>query len=332
MSSIFQNMIVLTLCWFIAIGGGVYTTFFVQPAELERLEKAEQVARMKQAEMASLVAEMSESEFAANDIVTRWNSRYKVIPQTLATEDVIRFLNDLTNDGFNPFDVSFDGMQESSDYNEFSFDIEGRGGFNEVYNLVWSIENDQQLYRIEELELNHFDLITSDPDTGKQRLEVMVSFSFTLHAYFGGAVGLSAGDSEDGAPGASFFSDNDLKAELPEVPLHVLPSRTAGMNPFEPLIMQNIPPNTHGLIDIEEAELLYIVGTDAVLEWDEDEYVVGIGDPVYLGQVISVDPRRGTLVARLNKGGIVDQVELSMDLDELYKQARGSVRLSPSKQ
>lgn len=331
MSNLIQNLIILSLCWLIAMGGGIYTTYFVQPDELERLDKAEQVARMKQAEMAALVAEMSESESRANDVVSRWNARYKVVPRTLGSEDVIRFLNDHSGNGFDPFDISFRGLEETADYNRFDFSIEGRGDFASVYRLIWAIENDRQLYRIENLELHHFDLLSDDPQTGEKRLDMVVKFTFNLSAYFGGAVGLSASDSTEGAPSSQYFSDSDMSISLPSVPEHVLPSREPGMNPFRPLIMENIPPNTYSRVDMEEAELISIVGTEAIILWNEEEYRLGIGDPVYLGQVISVDPKKGKVIASLNKGGILERIELTMELDQLYNQARGSVQLSPTK-
>lgn len=331
MSNLLQNMLILSFCWIVAVGGGVYTTFFVQPDEMERLEKAEQVARMKQAELASLVAEMSESENRANDVVTRWNTRYKVVPRMLGSEEVIRFLNDNSGEGFSPFNITFQGLTSSKDFNRYDFSIQGRGQYDALYKLIWSIENNRTLYRVKDLQLNHFDLLTDDPNTGQKRLDVVVSFSFQLSAFFGGAVGLSASDSTDGAPRSLFFSDSDMDTSLPPVPDWVLPSQTAGMNPFHPLILENIPPNTYQHVDIEQAELLTIVGTEAVLRWNDKEYRMGIGDPVYLGQLISVDPREGRVVASLNKGGILDRVELTMDLDQLYNQARGNVQLTPAK-
>ena len=103
------------------------------------------------------------------------------------------------------------------------------------------------------------------------------------------------------------------------------------MNPFQPLIMENVPPNTYRLIDIEDAELISIVGIEAIIRWQDEEYRLGVGDPVYLGQVISVDPKRGKVSVSLNKGGILERIELTMELDQLYNQARGDVQLSPAR-
>ena len=331
MSNLFQNIIVLTTCWIMTFGGGVYATYVYQPDEMKRLEKAKQVANMKQAELSALMAEMGDSESRASTVSSRWNSRYKIVPKTLGSEDVVAFLNEHTRTGFNPFDITFKSHEESEQFYKLVFAIDGRGDFNNLYELIWAIENSRQLYRIDNLKLTHFDLITGDPQTNQQRLEVLVSFSFEIHAFYGGVAGLSASDGLNDTDGNSQFSDNELYANLPAVPDHVLPARNAVMNPFHPLILENIPPNTYNRVDMEEAELLYIVGTDAVILWNDEEWVIGIGDPVYLGQVISVDPRNGTVIARLNKGGLIDQIELKMDLGDLYKQARGSVQLAPTR-
>ncbi|NQV74301.1 hypothetical protein HQ496_14375 [bacterium] len=330
MSNLIQNIIVLGICWILAIGGGIYVTFVEQPSEMERLSKAEQVANLKQAELSVLMAQMSESESLSNGVVTRWNSRYKVMPRTLSSEDVIALLNGLTEKGFNPFNLSFKEHVESSQFNKFVFSISGRGDFSAVYNLIWSLENSRALYRITDLKLNHFDLITQDPQTLRQRMDVVVNFTFDLEAFYGGVAGLSAEDEMDGAPRSAFFTSIDPTTNLPPVPEHVLPARHAKMNPFHPLIMENIQPNTLNLVDMDKATLVMVAGTDAIVEWEGKTYTLGIGDAIYLGHVISVDPRNGTMLARLNKGGIVDEVELRIKTDALYMQARGNVELTPN--
>ena len=332
MSNVLQNLIVLGICWVIATAGGVYVTFFDQPAEMERLSKAEQVAKMKQAELSSLMAEMNESTTRSASVFTRWNSRYKLMPRTLSSEEVIGELNDLTKRGFNPFDLVFKDHVESSDFNKFVFSISGRGDFSAVYDLIWSLENSRQLYKVHDLKLTHFDLITQDAETKRQKMEIVVNFTFELEAFYGGVAGLSADDELPGAPTNENMPVIDPISNLPDVPESVLPVRHARMNPFLPLILSTNPPNTYNLVDVNEAKLVMIAGTNAILDWDGTTYTLGIGDSVYLGQVISVDPRAGTVLVRLNKGGIVDDVELRIATDALYKQASGAVALSPNQQ
>ncbi len=331
MSNLVQNLIILCFCWAVATASGVYVTFFDQPGEMERLDNAEKVARMKQVELSSLMAEMEDSAGMAGNLVNRWNARYKIVPQALASEEVIRYLNELTQTGFQPFDISFDEHEESPDFSKYVFDITGKGEFSSVYNLIWSLENSRILYLIQDLEMNHFDLITMDAETQRQKMNVVVEFSFTLEAFYGGIAGLSAHDELQGGL-ESALNASDPVAGWPVVPIDVLPARYAVMNPFHPLILEKIPPNTFNLVNLEKASLNMIVGTQAILEWEDELISIGVGDPVYLGQVISVDPRHGTMIARLNKGGIMDEVVLTMEREDLYKQAQGQVQLSPNQQ
>jgi hypothetical protein len=181
---------------------------------------------------------------------------------------------------------------------------------------------------VENLDLSHFDLVDEDQFTGKPRLDVMVSFSFDLHAFYGGTDGLSADDH------GLFASDNSIQVrpqgQLPPVPVSILPDRQPAKKPFHPLILETIPPNTDGLPEIEDAVLVSIMGGRAIFEIKGEMIELGIGDPVYLGQIVSIDPREGLVVARLNKGGIIDEIEMVLETGDLFRQALGPKTLSPT--
>lgn len=332
MSNMLQNLLVLGFCWVVATGGGIWLTFVQQPTEMDRLEKAEKVARMKQTELTSLMSDMSASEGVANEVVTRWNARYKVVPRTLGSEDVIAFLNDNTAVGFKPFDITFQGLSTGSEYNTYTFDITGRGHFRNVYSLIWSVENARQLYRIDNLKLNHIDVRTTDPQTNRTTMDVLVSFDFTLTAYFGGVAGLSATDDAESTNDVLpvLAQTVDPSDDLPPVPMSVLPARAPAGNPFYPHILQDVPPNTYDLVDVESAEFAFIANGEAVFKWQEEYVSVGPGASVYLGKIISVDPMNERVTARLNKGGIVEEVVLELDTGERFRQAIGSSQISPT--
>ncbi len=331
MSNMIQNLLVLGFCWLVATGGGVWLTFVQQPAEMDRLEKAEKVARMKQTELTSLMSDMSASEEIANEVVTRWNARYKVVPRTLGSEEVISFLNQHTQTGFTPFDIMFKGMTNGAEYNTYTFDVTGRGHFKNLYSLIWSIENSRQLYRIDNLKLSHIDIRTVDPRTQRPVMDVMVSFDFTLTSYFGGVAGLSATDEAEQGDALPVLAQSiDPTEDLPQVPLSVLPAREPAGNPFYPHILELIPPNTHNLVDVESAEMVFIANGEAVFKWNDSFVSVGAGESVYLGQIISVDPMNERVTARLNKGGIIDEVVLVLDTGERFRQAIGSSQIAPT--
>ncbi len=329
MGNIYQNIFALGVCFVLVTGGGVYLTFFEQPEEMERLKKAEQLAKSKQVEMEGLMLEVTSSEDEVDQVMRRWRSRYKIIPADLVSEEVISYLNKKTRTGFNPFDIVFRQMTTGPSFNKYIFEVTGRGNFNKLYDLIWSVENERRFYRISNLELSHFDLISTDQETNRDKLEILVSFSFVLDAYFGGAAGLSAGDDFGGA----FSSENGVLTPLPDLsqlPPGILPTRRTSLNPFLPLILDQIPPNTLGLLEIDKADLVSIVGGEAVFETKDGFVSLAVGDNVYLGQITEIDPREGLVRARLNKGGIIDEIEIYLDTEEQFRQAQGALNLTPS--
>lgn len=320
---------VMAAAWLLVSGLGVYYTFFRQPEELEHLRRAEQLTQMKNSEYASLRAEEASLAMMADDAVRKWRARYKVIPQDLRTPDVVAYLNELTQSGFKNFDVTLGGRHQTPDYSYFVFNVTGRGYFNSLYRLVWELENNRYLYRVRDLSLDHIDLVTTDRTLGSERLQVMVSFNGRIEAYFDAVDG--AGAPEEIDPG--LFDERrivvDQGGHLPPVPMEMLPDARPATNPFYPVIMERIPPNTYGLLDVESAEFLSIAGTTAVFRDQTGIRSVSLGDRVYLGEIVEVNAAMGRVVARLNKGGIIDTIERALDMSDRYRQALGPARLTP---
>lgn len=323
------NVIILVFGWLLVTAAGVYFTFFRQPEELEQLQKAEQVARMKNAELISLQSEAVELTDLTNETLRKWQARYKIIPDEIESAEVVGRLNELTQAGFKNFDVSFGGTTTTEDVSFYSFSVTGRGYFSSLYRLIWELENGREMYRIRDLNLDHIDLMTQDATAGAERLEVMVSFTMSIDAYFNGIKGASAPEVMVVRLEDESYVPMDRDSGLPPVPRELLPARQPALNPFFPIIMQQIPPNTYGLIDVEQARLVSIVGEKAVFQDDSGYRTAGVGDSVYLGRIVVVDPVEGRVVAHLNKGGIYDEVELHLQSVERFRQAQGPVKLAP---
>ena len=328
MKNISMNMWVMAAGWVLVTALGVYYTFYRQPAQLEHLEKAEKVAKMKSAELVSLETEHASMAQMAEGALRKWRARYKVIPEELTTADVVGYFNDLTASGFKNFDVTFAGKHQTKDYSVYAFDVRGRAYYNSLYRLIWELENNRNFYRVKDLTLDHIDLVSEDKDLGTQRLEVMVSFSGQIEAYYNGIDGASAPPQFD----ATLYEDKAITVkdeDLPPVPFELLPDVKPATNPFYPAILEQIPPNTYGRIDIEKAKLVSIVGEKAIFQDETGIRSASIGDKIYLGQITEVDPSAGRVVARLNKGGIIDEVIQELETEATYRQAMGPARLSP---
>jgi hypothetical protein len=324
-----MNLVILGLAWALVTAGGVYFTFFQQPEKLDHLQKAEQVARMKQAELVSLQTEQEYLSELTDEALRKWRARYKIIPEKLSSPDIIGYLNQLTGEGFKNFDVSFGGVTQTADYSYSVFNVTGRSYYTSLYRFIWDIENNRDFYRVDNLTLDHIDLVTEDKELKTQRLQVMVSFSFNLKAYFNGIEGASAPDGMLTAGSEELGRSSSRRSDLPPVPREMLPDIRPAVNPFFPVIMEQLPPNTYGYVDVETAKLVSIVGTKAVFHDEKGYRTVQVGEPVYLGRIAEVDPGNGVVLVRLNRGGIVDQVELTLDTGERFRQAQGARSLSP---
>ena len=311
-------------------GLGGYVTFVQQPAELERLEKAAKVEKMKKAELASLVAEYSSSKQEAEATISKWRSRYKVIPDTLSSPEVVSYLSELTQHGFESFDVSLSGIERSDDHSAYAVQAHGRSSFGRLYDLIWRLENSRRFYNVRDLNLSHLDLVTEDKETGRKKMEVMVSFDLGIDAYFGGPESASAGSGTPLGTGENVLPER-MPDDLPPVPQGVLADAQPDANPFYPGVLEQVPPNTRGLIDVEQAEFVSIVDGNAIFRDEQGYRKAGVGDDVYLGQITSVDPVRGQATARLNRGGLLDRVELSLsEAEQAYRQAIGPDELNPA--
>ncbi|GBD02630.1 hypothetical protein HRbin18_02377 [bacterium HR18] len=311
----YNNALLLVVAWLLIAGIGSYLTFVKLPREIEHVERLEKLAHMRESEIGSLLAEYATTEQRAREVESRWRSRYRYIPAKLETPDVVARLNALTRQGFETFNVRLVGLTQEPKVTYYTFSIEGRGYFHHLYRFVWEIENTPELYRIQTLSLDHIDLVKADRQSGRQRMMVMVSFTMQLEAYYGGPPDLQVAHMAD-----------SLYRQLPRA---VFPERNPPVNPFYPGILEQLPPNSDNLIDIEKARLVSIVGGRAVFQDETGLRSVGVGENVYLGQITAIDPIEGRVVARLNRGGILDEVELHLETGERYRQALGPVLLKP---
>jgi len=324
------NIIILSVVWACVLAGGIYITYMQQPEELERLQKAQEAIEMEQAEMRALMSEQADTRAMVDDVMARWKARYKEIPDELSSPSVIGYFNQVTRRGFENFDVTFRGTQRRDDYSLHTYDVQGRGYFNDLYRVVWMLENNRKMYGVRDVRLDHIDVMKEDKERGTDRLQVMVSFRMSVDAYFGGSSTLSAPEEST----LAMLEEYDLPIsqvadDRPPVPAFVLPAERPDMNPFFPGIMDRLPPNTYNLVNVESDELVSIVGDRAVFRSGDGFVSVGEGEDVYLGRLISVDPAEGVVRARLNKGGIMDDIRLEMEVIDRYRQHRGRGVLRP---
>ena len=292
-----------------AIGTGYYVTQKVQTAELARLEEEAEAIRLSAAEVETLLIEEAQVSQSAAEALSRWNARYKVLPDKLSSPDVVNYLNALSQSGFRSFDITLGGITPGAEFSVYTYNITGVAFYESLYGFIWNVENGRGLYRLRDIQVDKAVTTIPNPETDIDRQVVLARFSMSIDAYYGGSRGMSAPDS------------------LVDVPDSVLPPRRPPINPFFPLVFQSLPPNTNDLVDLEEDELISVIGDAAVFSRNGQMRTLRSGDRVYLGRVSHIDPNEARVVIDLNKGGIRERVELDLQTGERYRQALGSVQL-----
>ena len=90
------------------------------------------------------------------------------------------------------------------------------------------------------------------------------------------------------------------------------PLGTIENNPYYPLI-RPIPPNDENLPNVEASRLIALTGRTAhIIDQTGVLKRISIGDRVYLGRLSSINLDSNEAVFQLNRGGIMDQVVLSL--------------------
>lgn len=306
------NTLIVAVLALIVSGAGYYVTEVRQPAELQSIEDARKLARMEKARVEELLVEESRSAELAEEAVRKWRARYKFVPAEMETADILQYVESLTRSGFEAFNIELQGVTPTQDFKYYTFSVSGTAYYNALYDFIWHLENNREFYRIQDLNMDYIDVFDENRETGEQRRLSMVKFGMTLQAYFQGIEGLTA-----------------KREELMPVPTQLLPASAPAHNAFFPQLRPDPPPNDELLVEMEKASLVSILGSKAVVEDERGQHVLEVGDEVYLGEIIEIDPIKIAVRARLNKGGVVEIVELSLDTDdkETFRRAEGDVRL-----
>lgn len=310
MKDAYKNTLVLLILLLLVGAVGGYYVYFRMPERISELKKREKVLRLKEAKLSELFEEQATSRQRAEQMKARWRSRYKTIPGTLRTAEVVQYLNERTRTGYENIGITFEGTEQRSNFKTLTFRVHGQGFFAHFYRLLWQIEQRRELFRISNLNVEHRNVTRPTGGDGGQERFIMTEFSFDLEAYFGGIRGISAPE------------------QVASIPSEVLPPESPEVNPFYPVIMRDLPPNQHDRVNVEEDRLVSIVGEEAQFQRNGGVRKIAEGDRVYLGRITEIDPKEGRVVARLNKGGIYDRVVLSLNDGGLQEQARGDTRLS----
>ena len=287
MSYKLRNSIALGILLFLILAVGTYIRAFNLPKKITALEKEIQKIDEELQNTPNLVNQFNDLSAVLTDTQKRWDGRNKDIPPVDITAQSYAYFSHLIDlSGEVKLDMVYTGTTSQTNYGFNTYVLKGEAPFDNLYRFIWYLENDRRLYKVQTIALKGLEVAPTDQEEGK----VLVTFDMTVQAFFSSVSELSSSLGE--------------RQRLPNV-------LTA--DPFEPVISAGLPPNIDGLVEIERSDLKAVIpGKAFVLDQNNTIRTMHEGDEVYLGYVTRIVPDEGRLECTLNKGGIIEKVELKI--------------------
>ncbi|MCU0332669.1 MAG: hypothetical protein MUE93_05005 [Ignavibacteriaceae bacterium] len=281
-----STLSVLALLIIILVAGGIYI-FVVQRGDIsERQEKLDELNKnvYDPVELDNRYQELERRSAELDSILA---NREFNIPQNISSIKFYNFINNVVADFPKETTVNVEYLRQAPDKEFFfhEYKLTGGGNYNDVYKMVYAIEQSKELKKINKLSLTN--LVKTDEEVPL----FLVNFELIAQVYY----------SLDNRFAPAEYVENNLATG----PIY---------DAFYPLIRNEIPPNVDNLLDVQGARLLALIPEGAfVADTKGNTYLVWEGEQVYLGYLTKIDYDNNTVSFILNKGGIIEQVTLQLD-------------------
>ncbi len=288
-----NTLLLLVILLLIVIGGGIYA-FWIQKDKIAELDKKLEDIRVKAVNSDELKLQLASVKKKAAEFDSVLALRKFNVPMNLSQIEFFNFINKVTR-SFSPLsklNIEYVKNEKTKDFYAYIYKLNGTAEFNDLYKLIYAIEESKQLKKIKKVKMKNFVEVDDE-----EVPHYLVSFTMIVHVY---------------------FSDNDrfASSEIKENRLRPNPI----YNVFYPLIRNEIPPNTQHLLDVQTARLLALVPDGAFLsDADGNTYLLWEGDEVYLGYLTKIDFDKNEVHFILNKGGIIEKVTLTLENEQKPK-------------
>ena len=282
-----STLSLLGLLLLIALIGGIYIFMFQRSDINDKNEKLNEMNSNSYdpVELADRYEELKVRSAILDSVLQH---RKFNIPKDLSSIKFYNFINNVVSNFSEntQVDIEFQRRAQQKDFFFYEYKLTGSGFYNEVFQLIYSIEQSKELKKITTLSIGN--MIKTDQEGIPLFL---ISFELISQVYF----------SNDSRFAPEELVENDLRTGLI-------------YDAFYPLIRNEIPPNLDELLDVQGSRLLALIPEGAfIADTHGSTYLVWEGEQVYLGYLTQIDYEENTVSFILNKGGIIEKLTLELD-------------------
>ena len=286
-----STLALLGLLLLIVVVVGTYIFMFQRSDINEKEEKLEELNANSYdpAELADRYEKLKVRSAVLDSVLQ--NRKFN-IPKDISSIKFYNFMNNVVSNfsEHTQINIEFQKKEQARDFFYYEYKLSGSGFYNELFRLIYSIEQSKELKKINTLNIGN--MIQTDDDGIPLFL---VSFDMNAQVYF----------SNDSRFAPEKFVENDLRTG----PIY---------DAFYPLIRNEIPPNIDGLLDVQGSKLLALIPEGAfIADTHGDTYLIWEGEQVYLGYLTQIDYEENAVSFILNKGGIIEKITLELDREIL---------------
>jgi hypothetical protein len=280
----------VSLLLLIVVLSGIYVFFFQRTKLNEKRAKLEEL-KANEYDTEQLTAQYQDLLKRSSVLDSILAARKFNIPKDLSSIKFYNFVNKVSSpySPLSQIDVEYLEQKQDKEFFFYEYKLSGRATYNDLFNLIYSVEQSKELKKITGLSLSN--LVANDNEGIPNFL---VGFTVTAGTYYS-------------------TTDRFVTASLVENDLTTAPVNDA----FYPILRNEIPPNIDELLDVQGAKLLALIPEGAFLaDGKGSTYLVWEGEPVYLGYLTKIDYERNRVSFILNKGGIIEKIELELEKEK----------------
>lgn len=282
-----KNTVILLVIFIITIILASVYLFIIQKGKIEDRKKKIQELSLNSYNTEELLSQLNTLKKRVAQLDSILAIRKYNIPVQIPQSKFYDFVNDISI-SFEPesfVNIEYVEAVEGAEFHSYSYKLTGTVYFEEFYYLVYAIEQSKELKKITSCSIDNFVFVEQNGVPHYQ-----VSFAIQVKVYF---------SSSDRFISAN-FRENQLRPN-------------AIYDIFYPLIRNEIPPNVKGLLDVQTAQLLALIPDGAFLSDSKgNTFLLWEGDEVYLGYLTSINFKNNMVSFILNKGGLVEKINLSL--------------------